>query len=588
MSKMNDLYYPADFIVTDIGSGSALIRNRNNGRITEMSVAEYRLFAELQGALSIDEHLWRLLPRNIYGLSDDRLKMLIGRWKKLDLLRHSTLLGVKKGRQNSNKERICAAVFTSDRSEMLSKWLRVRCNHRHYFDRSIPLIIMDDSISEQHLKKNRALIEYYRKVYPGEVHYFGNNEKEEYCAGLIRKSSKIGIESDIIRFALFGPADTKQVNKVGANRNFALLAWTGENILFSDDDIHYSLFKQPFNTSSKCRLAPAESLSVDFYPSLDELYSSICKEQEYNLIENIESNLGLSLSRIVADSADLAMLPSAMARRIEIDAAQIGVVCAGHCGARWFNNPDFIIGNRESYNARIYDDEGKYRESLKHGYNFSAFDQATISDGNFLQSGTMALSGMLTPPPFFPIDRNEDPTFGILLRQIYPDQYVMHLPVASEHDISAKSTMPELNPDMEIPSIGRFTQLIAADLTNGIIALKAEERLNEIGLKYEKIGKLSDKQFDEYLTSLYCRYAQIRMGSLESQLYLYQYQPVWWVEDVRKVISAYEYSIRNPLRDIPAGFKSWMEMYGRVLRAWYEIMRCAVSVNDETIRRGFL
>jgi hypothetical protein len=572
-------FYPAECAAFPAGKELVFVRNRNDGRVHEMAAMQFALFRGLIGAQTVEEHVDTLVLRNTYNLPRGSMRALIDEWIDAGLLRSVSLLWNEVSKDKRQRKEMSVAVVTCERTDMLAQWLESRVGHPHFSERSIPLMVCDDSREKTTVRRNRELTDSAAKRYPGALRYYGMEEKSRYISRLLTACATEGVDGALIRFASEGPPDSGSFVQVGANRNTALLLAGGRDILFSDDDIHYRAYRLPQSSGGGVRYAPAENLPVRFFPSLDECMKFVVPFREFDLPGEIVRHLGIPLNPLPDGNEDLSMLSPSMARCIEEGNARIGMVTAGHYGARWFEHPSFITSGRLSTNDPFYEDEEIYHKVMRQGINISAADVMTAADGLFLQGGSMALDMELAVPPFFPVDRHEDPAFGVLLRRCNPESYVLHLPAALEHDLSPKSMFASDEEYAAIPGPGRFNQLIVDALTRRLISGDGEGRLREAGCRYRELALLSQGSFGEYLKNLYQGYVRGRRGFLEYQLDLYQAQPLWWANDMKRTISALESSLEDPLRKIPSGFQRWIGLYGELLEAWPLIRRRAAEIS---------
>jgi len=579
---MEERFYPADCAAFSAGREEVLVRNRNSGETLILPTAQYAFFRFLGGCVSLDTHLGTLVQANRFGLAVDALRRLLSGWVESGLLRPEALLSAeKKGGKGHTSGEFSAAVITADRPETLKNWLESRTGHPDFAGPRIPLFAIDGSRYPDNAKRNRKITAAAGREYPGPLVYFGEEEKRLFRDSLVDLCRKDGVSSKLLDFALYGPEDGADFIRTGANRNTALLVAGGGRAWYSDDDLYYRLFSHPGAAMAGRRFEGGGYSELRFFASLKELRDYAVPLENYNVPGEILRHLGAPLKIHGRAKEDLTFLSPETARAMEMGKALIGAVSTGFCGARWFTDSFFIDAQRYFSDDEMYLDTSRYSEAVLSGLNIHAPRVPTLREGLNLQGGSLALDGRLALPACFPLDRQEDSSFGMLLLAVNHRVRTLYLPAALYHD-------PEVDkPDLSgtdrdlLPGPGRMHHIILGDIVRQFVSESGEGRLQETAQKYIQTSSLGKGSFREYLRVQYTQYSDSRIEFIERLLDIYNAEPGWWAESLTSYRDALTAGLRDPLAGLPEKFQEWLRLYGELLEAWPLIRERALLLNGE-------
>lgn len=571
---MSERYYPADCVFFPSGKSELIMRNRNSGEVHKVSRLEAELFGLLGGCMVRSGFLAQLELTNRHRLSSSSLDSAVQRWIGNGMLRPAGLLEQKRKvkKESSGGGDLICAVFTGRRPESLSTWLSGRTASPHFSDRKLKIMVFDDGRDAAVRERNRKICASAAEGYTGTIIYSGPEARIKLRDQLARRAAEIGADPTLPDFALFGPRDAQGLTAPGANRNMTLLLSGGKNLLLSDDDLYYR-FRAPVGAGGgKTRFSVEHHSPVCFYPSMEALETETMTLPDYDLPGKVMEYLGASLN----PEWNMDDLSARTARRMEAGGACIGAVCAGYAGARWYDFSRYPAIRRQWSDGEVYLDEKQYRQVIDNGINIIAAAEISVYEGDFLQAGTLALSGTLTIPPFFPVGIHEDPAFGTLLKYCNDTSFFCHLPAALFHDPSCKQPFVKNTQRFAIDP-GKLNLLITREVAPSLYGTYGTGRLLEAGRKYRERAALSRSSFDEYCVSLAGRHCRRMITHIDRQLEIFGAEPGWWAEDLRSYKKELESAAENPLSAIPEGFRNWIGMYGQLLDIWPELMNAYAS-----------
>jgi hypothetical protein len=179
-----------------------------------------------------------------------------------------------------------------------------------------------------------------------------------------------------------------------------------------------------------------------------------------------------------------------------------------------------------------------YRSALESRDILRSARQPTITAGPFCMTTFLGLDNRLPLPPFFPVQRNSDGIFGIMLRKCVDGSHVAFLPWILLH---APEPPRVFTPDelwADTTSVRMPDIVIAAVLAHEsrIEHITTATRLADLGKHLRWLASLSVRDFEARVRTLqqFRNFAFITV--LETQLQTYGASPGFWADDVRRMI----------------------------------------------------
>ena len=434
--------------------------------------------------------------------------------------------------------------------------------------RTPEFVVADDSSGAEAQNLTRVALQ--RVENPGGAHirYAGGPERRRFAEALACESS---VPLEIIGFALFG--DDRCALSTGANRNSLLLDTVDTLALSVDDD-------------TLCRVAvvPDAEATVAFFSGYDPTEFWFFDDRA-SAIESIPfadvDVLGCHeqlLGNAVADDGD----PAARSR--------VAITLQGLVGDSGMASPRYYLGLAGASRDRLVASPGAYRSALRSREILRAVRRPTISSGPFFMSGFFGFDNRLLLPPFFPVQRNSDGIFGLVLRTCLKDGHVAFLPSALLH---APPTERTLEPDEIWRDAGsvRMADVVIACLlahdTGGAPGTYAT-RFVQLGAHLRSLGSLKLVDFEAHVRSLQQYRTVAFITALQSALQSHAALPDFWAEDVTRMIevmskatNAEDYVVPRDLRhgrDIEDARRLSQELvarFGELLEAWPTIVSAA-------------
>jgi hypothetical protein len=212
----------------------------------------------------------------------------------------------------------------------------------------------------------------------------------------------------------------------------------------------------------------------------------------------------------------------------------------------------------------------------------------TLSQSPFLMTMHCGLDNRQALPPFLPVLRNADGVFGQLLRAVYPQGAIAHLPAAVLHLPGEPRAFQEQG--REKPRLASLLVLLVRSLAPAAFPAEPRQRLHSIGEGLVQAASLPAAGFAALLCGLWAEEMSRHVLALEGLLQEHGGEPGYWaadakawLEQVRRQVTAEE-----PLlpADLPAPqaavvAQGLVRAYGELLLAWPALREAAAALARE-------
>jgi hypothetical protein len=484
------------------------------------------------------------------------------------------------------------AVPTRNRPNQLGCSLQSYISKLSAYDRYPDYVVCDDSDVRQEPSKTRAIAQQLAVRNGVRVLYVGREEKRNFIERLV----KTGFERETVEFALLGIEGCDV--QTGANRNCIMLATAGRMIYSVDDDTQYRCWQRRDSIN-------AISLSAGFDPTefwflcdensppaeLEERDTDILLEHERLLGSNLGQVLGGCGKEVIeADHVCGHLVRSLVSAQGRVAATFNGLF--GDSGM--YSSAGLLLHQTGGTQQRLRASETIYRNAITNKSVVRMVRNTTVSHGPPWM-GTMAgLDNRRLLPPYMPVGRNQDGTFGLTIHQCFPHSYFGHIPIALLHD-PGERRIYSCNQVAGLSHI-RLSDIIQTTLeTIEPGAGEEADGLRAAGRHLQDLGSAQPGEFETIVRkSLWKRASRLAI-CCEQMLAASQGAPSYWVEDVKHQLVALHEAVTHrdyivpsdtPCKTTGTGTKVTpsqraLYLFGKLLSAWPDIVAKSRDYNEQ-------
>ena len=464
--------------------------------------------------------------------------------------------------------------MTCNRASSLSGCLdSFLANFRHS-DRAPEIIVADDS-SAAGSEDVRSVLLSLDDRGAQHIRYAGRLERSRYADALAKES---GTAPDVVRFALLG--DSRCTLSTGANRNALLLDTIDSLVMSVDDDTRGEVASAPGAEDGLSFFTGYDPTEFWFFPDRTAALASVSFEP-IDILRLHETLLGRA-------TADFGGAPDSRGR--------VAVTLNGLVGDSGMRSPRYYLMLSGDSRRRLVASEAGYRSAFQSREILRSVRRPTVSTGPFLMTTFFGLDNRVLLPPFFPVQRNSDGIFGLMLQKTTSHRTAL-LPYVLLHAPPPRT----FEPDAILTDADRLQ--LADVIMNCVFAFNAgaglpdETRLNRLGRHLRWLGSLGLAEFDAYVRSQQQFRTMAFVTALQAQLQANAGEPQYWAADVARMIerlstaaSAGDYT--SP-RDLSTGEaadagrrlgQELVERFGELLEAWPAIVAAARTLRERGLR----
>jgi hypothetical protein len=463
-------------------------------------------------------------------------------------------------------------IVTRDRLSSLVACLESYFANCQRHARSPAFVVADDSSGEESANLTRGALRELARRYGARVRYAGRQEKLRLAGALAAESS---VSSEIIQFALFG--DERCALSTGANRNCLLLDAAGSLMLAVDDDTLCCIAAPPGSQKAPSFYSGYDPTEFRFFPDRAEATRSV-SYADVDFLSCHESLLGSNLTD----------LDGFTGRN-----GSVAITLNGLAGDSGMASPRYYLTLSGPSRDRLVASPQAYRSALESREIVRCAPQPTITAGPFCMTTFLGLDNRLLLPPFFPVQRNQDGIFGMMLGRCVDGSHVGFLPWTLLH---APDPPRAFTPDdlwADVGAVRTPDLVIASILTHEPRAGPASPtiRLADLGRHLQWLGCLNWSEFEARLRTVQQFRNLAFVADLQTKLQMYGASPDFWADDVRRMIESMsktstteDYLVPRDLRqgrDVSAACRLAQELvgkFGELLEAWPALVAAATSL----------
>ncbi len=469
-------------------------------------------------------------------------------------------------------------IVTCDRETSLTACLASLLLNCRRYGRSPEFVVVDDSRGAGAPERTQIALEQVARRFGTSIRYGGPKDKSRFADALAAES---GVPLDIIRFSLLG--DERCGSFTGANRNSLLLETVGSLVFSADDD-------------TSCRIAPAPDRDegVSLFPGYDptELWFFPDRRVALQSISFTEVDfLGPHDELLGKAVADVAASPGI--------GGHVAITVQGLVGDSGMASPRYYFTLTGASRERFVVSADAYGSALRSREILRTVRRPTISPASFCMTTFFGFDNRALLPPFFPVQRNSDGIFGLVLQKCCAGAHVAFLPWALIHAPveSREFVLDDVWTHAE--SMRMADVVIDCMLAHPADAnpLPDAARLSQLGTHLQQIGSLPLQEFEAYVRNLQQHRAVAFTALLSSRLHEYGASPSFWAADVERLIermvkapTAEHFVVPRDLRgrhDVDATrrlSKELVAQFGRLLAAWPAIVEAATRLRAKGYR----
>jgi len=434
--------------------------------------------------------------------------------------------------------------------------------------RAAEFVVTDDSRSAEVQGHTRAALEVLAHRFHAPIRYAGWREKIRFADAL---SSESAVRLEIIRFALLG--DERCTLTTGANRNSLLLDTVDTLVLSVDDDTRCQLATPPEADDALASFSGYDPTEFWFFPD----HASAIEFASFVDIDVLACHEAL-LGNAVANTGDRAA------------SSRVAITLHGLVGDSGMSSPRYYLSLAGASRERLVASPNAYRSAVRSREVLRTVRQRTLSAGPFCMTTFFGFDNRVLLPPFFPVQRNADGIFGLVLQKCVDGSHVAFLPSVLVHRPAAPRAFAPDEIWTDTESVRMADVVIACVLGHqaGSVPLTDAARLSQLGQHLQGLGSLTLSDFEAHVRSLQQYRAMAFITVLQSHLHMYGAAPRFWADDVTRMIellskatSTEDYIVPRDLRhglDVEKARRLSQELVGRfgeLLEAWPTIVAAA-------------
>ncbi|MDA3951734.1 MAG: glycosyltransferase family A protein [Spirochaeta sp.] len=393
------------------------------------------------------------------------------------------------------------------------------------------VIVVDDSRSPDSVTANRATVDRISGDASVSVIHVDNQAKQRLVETI--HNLKPEIPRQILAFAIMGDPAFDAVRGGGCNRNTAMLMSAGERVLSIDDDARFRF--------SRLRTKSAGGTKSGVLPG--EMYVSGA----------VHTHRGL---RRLSDpvTADVA---------------------------------NDMLSVLEETNATAHGPE-RVRLAMMQA------PERTVTDQPFLVTSCYAADARELLAPFPPAARTDDTIFASLMKRLYPEGRIAHLPVMVHHDLGPQRPDSVAGPAGLDADFSTITAEVIRDVVMQAPRNPGAAGLSTTAERLAEISALSHHDWIEYTHAIWLRSLGGSVVHLERLLDYYNEEPAYWARDVHAFIRRLKEYPPTETEAIPQELRrngqspeeacelhrSFFRAYGELIAWWPEIWSAAATIRE--------
>jgi hypothetical protein len=465
--------------------------------------------------------------------------------------------------------------------------------------RRLELVVADDAPDARARAETRAAVVEIATRLGVSIAYIGLEEKARYAALL---ADHAGVPRPLAEFALLNPERCGYT--LGGNQNALVFHGAGEPMIHVDDDTRCRLAPAPGRLPGLALTSRGDPTELWFPgPGVPDLPDRVVVDRDYAALH--EAVLGRRVTACAAEARrqalDLDGASGALFMALEDNGGRVACTSTGAAGDSGTGSMWHYLLLGDSSRARLLASEGLYRHAFTGRRVVRAAPRVALSDGGFFMSMSIGLDLRSLVPPFFPVQRNADGLFAVILRAAWRGATIGHLPWVVAHAPAGPRSSPF---DGFFADLGRTPSVDLLCLLVSSCRLEADptdpaRSLRVLGEMLERWGRLPLADFEEIVrVQAVCARSQ-DLAMLEAALDRHGRAPAFWARDVERAAAALRAALPRRGLGHPAElmerfgdeagravFQRLVQSFGQLLQVWPELFAAAVDLRRRGVRPG--
>ena len=474
-------------------------------------------------------------------------------------------------------------LVTRNRPHILRRAVLSQLRNMRRYDHALKIVVFDDSDSLAVRNETKAWL---RSLNESSISYAGFEERASFADAVAAG----GLPKCQVRFALLGVEGV--ACRTGANRNAMLLNCIPGLAMSYDDDM---LPDQAIVSSSETDLAfLASNSGMELWPYPSRrIWWETLERSSQDMVTIHRRLLGKGLRQCLGEVLDkqgfvtLRQLPTrTLSEAIMGGYGTVEVTVNGVVGDCGFGSPNGLLGMEGNTRDRLVRDVASFRNACISREVMFAPVSSIITDSMQFRSGSFALDLRNLLPPFFPVQRNSDGAFGVLLRCCIPEAFMGLLPCAAVH-LPPEERRYKEDDVWRCAALFRMSELLILCIlscSRELSDVHRSDRLRSLGSHLIAMADCTPGEFQLRLHALRSEQAEALIARYEAILRRYSRSPAYWAETVDKYLGCLRETIRDPgcvspqdlAEDSPeegiSRAMNYVAEYGRLLFYWPEIV----------------
>ena len=598
MKETAEEYAPGDVLIGRLGAETCSLYLPRQGRVLLVPAAVVAALLKSHRFDTLEGHARRLaeqfqMAANSVPALTEELGELVQRGA---LVSKAQLLGRPRSRPPGGDIPLnTLAIPTRERPLAVERCLSSFSRVAEMEGRALRAVVVDSTPDPSRAEQTRQALRGVQRTRGTSVLFASSQEVARFAVTLARTAA---VPDEVARFAL---SDLHEVGgcDTGANRNALLLGLAGSVFLMTDDD-----------TLADVRGALPAAADLVISGSADPSRMWIYRDEgeaerapthpEVSLFQRCQRLLGRSVTDIAGDLSLEAVRfeevrPDLLGRLLS-GAASVGVVATGIWGDSGARFPCFYLWNRPELVEPLTRDDSTYAVLSRSRQMIRQVATPTVTGGGFLMSTCLGLDNRGLLPPFLPVGRGQDLSFGTMLQKVSDRVLVGHLPEAVTHrptDGRGQQAQDLWDPANHL-DLSAVVDALLALVSQGLeTAPSAESRLRRMGANLQELAAQPWPEIDRLLQRELWQRLVRRVTGWESSVRSRATDGPWLRDLERFQDHLFERVVRGDpaLPDLllvgrdpeqaAATLRAFLADLGRLLGCWPALMAAARQLRQE-------
>lgn len=408
-------------------------------------------------------------------------------------------------------------IVTRNRLHSLIACLESYLRNCQRHARTPEFVVADDSPGAKAADLTKAALRSLADRFNTRIRYGSWEDKCRFAAALAAESA---VSREIISFGLFG--DERCPQSTGANRNCLLLDTLDTLMLAADDDTLCQIAAVDERETAMSFFSGYDPTEFWFFPDRTRATQAV----SFIDVDVLGCHEGL-LGSTVADLDGPAM-----------KSGRVAMTLHGLVGDSGMASPRYYLTLTGASRDRLVASPQAYRSAFESREVLRSVHRPMITEGPFCMTTFLGLDNRLLLPPFFPVQRNSDGIFGLMLWKCLDGNRVAFLPWALLHTPDPPRAFVPEEMWVEAATV-RMDDIVMASVLGHdrqIGPVTTATRWADLGKYLHSLGSLAPADFQAHVRTLQQFRNFASLTALHGQLHTYGSSPNFWADDTKRMI----------------------------------------------------